>query len=107
MEGSQARRFGLEHLSHSLGAMNAIDEPGRVGLQHRGASARPLRDLRPKATGIVGHLSIRGGQRRKIWTRLLCLGSKTFNPERGKAHEVLTEQNNELTIFNQKQNVVL
>lgn len=29
--GGQARRFGPEHLSHSLGAVNAIDEPSRAG----------------------------------------------------------------------------
>lgn len=29
--GGQARRFGPEHLSHSLGAVNAIDELSRAG----------------------------------------------------------------------------
>lgn len=40
------QRFGPEHLSHSLGAMNAIDEPGKVNPDRTGASTQPLQDLR-------------------------------------------------------------
>lgn len=56
----------------------------------------------PKPRGLLDTCQSEEGRgKKKIGTRLPCLGSKTFNPERGKAHEVLTEQNDELTIFNQ------
>lgn len=55
----------------------------------------------PKPRGLLDTCQSEEGRGKKVCTRLLCLGGKTFNPERGKAHEVLTEQNNELTIFNQ------
>lgn len=65
-------------VTHSLGAMNAIDE-----LRSATTTLGPPFRLVKKVMGIGGHLSIRQVSG-TIWTWLLCLRSKTFKPPQGK-----------------------
>lgn len=65
--GGGGRRFGPEHLSHSLGAVNAIDEPSRAGSPAlRGLLLGLLRISGTKPPGLLDNCQSHSREREQI-----------------------------------------